>query len=263
MRIGNSRRAPVNTAQIGREFFQDAAGVFLFGNSASGNRASASWQNRPVGCIAALCAVQRYFLHLERRSRRERGMAQKRTPLHRESSIILQGYGTLIAMEEQRNTETVKQLHAVFGTDDIDGILRILAADVVWRYPGSAPWSGRRHGRDEVKEFFRALNESAETEQFDPAHYIAQGDMVVATGKERLRTRALGRTVTLDWAHVFTLREGKVILAEFYVDTAALGTGFEASPEERATQLGPMGVTEPPFGIAEPAPPDDRESDSR
>jgi hypothetical protein len=166
-------------------------------------------------------------------------------------------------MEEQGNTETVKQLYAAFGTGDVPAMLKLLASDCVFRYPGSAPWSGHYRGHDEVRAFFRTLAESADIEQFDPARFIAQGNLVGVTGTERIRTRGLGRTVTFDWAHVFTLRDGKIILAEFYLDTAAQASGFEASPAERAAQLGPMGITEPPFGISEPVPPEDAETKAR
>jgi ketosteroid isomerase-like protein len=52
---------------------------------------------------------------------------------------------------------------------------------------------------------------------------------VLALGDERMRVKATGRTYETEWAHVFTVREGKVMEFCEYADTAAVAEAFRGS----------------------------------
>lgn len=128
-------------------------------------------------------------------------------------------------MAEQENVRVVRDAYAAFQRGDIPGVIEMLSDDVDWFTPGTPeqiPYAGRLRGPEAVGGFFGRLAESEEITHFEPQEFVAQGDKVVVTGNYRGRTRPAGRDFDLDWLHVFTVRDGKVVAFREYVDTAAL-----------------------------------------
>ena len=78
-------------------------------------------------------------------------------------------------------------------------------------------------------EYFSLLGETLEFEQFEPREFVAQDDTVVVLGFERSLGKATGRTVEQEWAHVYTLRDGKIAKGRFFEDTAAYVAALEPS----------------------------------
>jgi uncharacterized protein len=91
--------------------------------------------------------------------------------------------------------------------------------------------AGRRRGRQEVALFFHTLNELLQIEQFELLELIEQGDRIVVLGEDTVRVRATGGTVDFYWAHVFEMRDGKVIRFREYGDTAPLVAELQAAQE--------------------------------
>ena len=81
------------------------------------------------------------------------------------------------------------------------------------------PFAGTRHGREGVAEFFSVLDENLEFEQFEPRDFVAQGDTVVVVGIERSLSKATGRKIEQEWAHVNTLRDGKIARFRAFEDS--------------------------------------------
>ena len=127
-------------------------------------------------------------------------------------------------MSEQENVDVVRKGYEAFGRGDINGLLAQLDPDVEWRTPGppDLPTAGQRRGHDAVQEFFQTLSGLLETLRFEPKQFVAQGDMVIVIGDDTSRVRASGTTLEVRFAHVFTVRDGKVVAFEEYIDTAAL-----------------------------------------
>jgi ketosteroid isomerase-like protein len=136
-------------------------------------------------------------------------------------------------VSEQENLQTVRTVFDCFGRGDAEGMLSVIADDVVWRLDGapSVPYSGERRGHEGVVDFLQRLGGNVEFEHFEPQEFIAGGDKVVVTGTERGRVRTNGRTFTNDWAMVFTLRAGKVTGFRCYEDTGAVAAAFEGGSE--------------------------------
>ena len=135
-------------------------------------------------------------------------------------------------MSEQANVRTLIDAYSSFKTGDIEGVLKVLTDDVEWITPGPPelmPVAGRRRGRQEVAEFFSALNEQEDVELFEPEEYIAQRDKVVVLIKYRGRVRATGKTVESDLVHLFTFANGKVKRFREYYDTAATLDAYKAA----------------------------------
>jgi ketosteroid isomerase-like protein len=139
-------------------------------------------------------------------------------------------------MTQQENVRTVEAVYAAFGRGDLGALLNTLAEDVVWQHPGPAaiPWAGERRGRDEVAQFFIAVNQHVEVEQFAPRMFVTSGDEVIVLGHERMRTRTGGRVYHTDWVHAFTVRGGRIVDYREYTDTAAIA---EALHQEKPVAL--------------------------
>jgi ketosteroid isomerase-like protein len=130
----------------------------------------------------------------------------------------------MLIMSEQTNVSTLVDAYSSFKRGDIEGVLKVLTDDVEWITPGPPELmavAGKRHGRNQVAEFFSTLNDQENVELFEPQEYIAQGDKVVALIKYRGEVRATRKQVEADLVHVFTFANGKVKRFQEYYDTAA------------------------------------------
>ena len=134
-------------------------------------------------------------------------------------------------MSEHTNAEVIRQAYEAFGRGDVPAVLDLLADDVDWTLQGPSviPWAGPRRGREGVAEFFSLIGETLEFEQFEPREFVAQGDTVVVLGYERSLVKPTGRTFEHEWAHVYTLKDGKIAKARFIEDTAAQVVAFDAA----------------------------------
>ena len=123
-----------------------------------------------------------------------------------------------------QNAEIVAEIYAAVGRGDIPGVLDLLAEEVVWTVQGPAaiPFAGTFHGRDGVATFLRRVGETLSFEQFEPHTVIAQGTTVVVLGSERSHAHGSGLTVAMEWAHVYTLGNGRITAFRAFEDTAAL-----------------------------------------
>jgi ketosteroid isomerase-like protein len=125
-------------------------------------------------------------------------------------------------MSEQ-NKSIVNKAYSNFKNGNINGILDLLADDVSWTLPEmeGVPFAGSRTGRDSVGEFFQSVVSTQESLTFEPRELIAEGDTVVALGSYQWRVKSNSREFGGDFAHVFTIRDGKVVAFHEYMDTAA------------------------------------------
>ncbi len=131
-------------------------------------------------------------------------------------------------MSERTNADVVQHGYEAFGRGDIPTLLDLLTDDVEWIFQGHSviPFAGTRHGHEGVAEFFSLLGETLEFEQFEPREFVAQGDTVVVLGFERSLSKATGHTIEQEWAHVFTLRDGKIAKFRAFEDTGAYVEAF-------------------------------------
>jgi hypothetical protein len=128
-------------------------------------------------------------------------------------------------MSEQQTVQVVQQAYAAFQRGDIDGVIALLAEDIDWLVPGwpaDLPMGGQRKGKAEVKRFFREVAESWNFEGFEPRQLVAQGETVVALGYYSGTSKAGARRFGAEWAHAFTIRNGKIGKFREYTDTANL-----------------------------------------
>ncbi len=128
------------------------------------------------------------------------------------------------------NVDVVREAYEAVGRGDIPALLDLLTEDVEWtlQAPAVIPFAGTRRGREGVAEFFSLLGETVEFQRFEPREFVAQGDTVAVLGFERNLIKPTGRTFEQEWAHVYTLRDGKIAKHRALEDTAAYVDAFDA-----------------------------------
>jgi ketosteroid isomerase-like protein len=134
-------------------------------------------------------------------------------------------------MSDPNNVRLVQEAYAAFKRGDINSVLNSVAADADWHLPGPpdiVPVVGRRKGRDQIAGFFAKLAELQEPQLFEPRQFISDGDKVVVLGEYHWRVKSTGRSFHSDWAHVFTVKDGKVTGFQEYFDTDAAVNAYKA-----------------------------------
>lgn len=120
-------------------------------------------------------------------------------------------------------TAIVKQAYEAFGRGDVPAILNLVADQVDWELvgPTSLPYAGRRKNHKEVADFFAAVASSDDIHAFEPREFIEADEHVTVLGWEDATTRDTNRKFESQWAHVFTVKNGKITRWRGFVNTAA------------------------------------------
>jgi len=133
-----------------------------------------------------------------------------------------------------RNVELIRDLYERYTMGDgPEGILDSLADDVLWRSvgpPNRLPFARSRRGRDEVRAYFRELNQDWEMISYKVSELIGQRDRVVALADACFCHRETGKLVATSKADVFRLRDGKIVdFCEFFDSAAAVEAATDTS----------------------------------
>jgi ketosteroid isomerase-like protein len=114
--------------------------------------------------------------------------------------------------QTERNVEAVKKGYEAFSAGDIETLMSLFDDNVEWVQPGESAISGAYHGKAEFGEYLRQLGEKSLTVK--ALRFLADGDTVIA-----LSQLNVGNEECRD-ADVYTVRDGKIIRANIYTDTA-------------------------------------------
>lgn len=127
-----------------------------------------------------------------------------------------------------KNVEIVKRLYAAFGRGDVEAAVALMDDKVEWIAPGPStiPWAGNFQGKDGVRRFFTIAVDLLAVQEHRTDGFIAQKDKVVSIGFEDHKVKASGKGYRSTWVHVYTIRKGKIVRMEEFVDTAAQAAAF-------------------------------------
>lgn len=121
----------------------------------------------------------------------------------------------------ESNLEVVKDFYEALGDQDRDRILHRLDPDVEWIQNEGFPGGGRYAGAETVlKEVFAAFAAEWKTWQAEVGRWLDAGESIVALGAYRGTHRRTGRSMTAAFAHVYWLRDNRIVRFEQYADTA-------------------------------------------
>jgi ketosteroid isomerase-like protein len=124
-------------------------------------------------------------------------------------------------------TEIVASFYNKLKIGDAVGALDLMAADIewitMWHYKVNGP------GPERVAEgLFRPLVAEWSSFALVPAEFIAGGDNVVSLGEFTGVHGATGKTVHADYAHVWTVKDGKIMRFRQYIDTLAIAAARQS-----------------------------------
>jgi ketosteroid isomerase-like protein len=124
--------------------------------------------------------------------------------------------------------DIVRSLYDAFGRRDVQAVFALFSPEIEITQSPELPWGGRYHGHDGAGQFFAKLtshiNSIVEIERL-----IASGEQVTVIGWTQGTVNATGAKFRVPIAHIWTLRDGRVVQVQFLIDNptmlAALGGG--------------------------------------
>jgi ketosteroid isomerase-like protein len=117
--------------------------------------------------------------------------------------------------------ETIEKVYAAFAASDMDALLSLCAPDVVVTQDPALPWGGTYRGPDGAAEFVMRLVGPSDS-VVTPEQLFAAGDNVVQVGRTAGTVRSNGAVFDIPECHIWTVRNGLVVEARFYIDSASM-----------------------------------------
>ena len=118
--------------------------------------------------------------------------------------------------------DIVKHLYEAFAKGDVPAVLASFDPKVEWKEADSFLYADRNPyiGPNAVAEgVFQRIVSDVEQFTVVPQNIIDAGDTVVAEGRYKGRMKTTGTVVDAQFAHVWQLREGKIVRFQQYTDT--------------------------------------------
>jgi ketosteroid isomerase-like protein len=126
------------------------------------------------------------------------------------------------SLMSQENVAVVRSADNAFSSGNVQTIFDLLHPEIEIYQSEGVPCGGKYKGHQEIGNFFEKLTETIES-RVEPDQFIDdEAGHVVAVGHTRGRVRATGREFDVPAVHVWTIREGKAVKVEAYIDTAEM-----------------------------------------
>jgi ketosteroid isomerase-like protein len=118
----------------------------------------------------------------------------------------------------EENVAVVRECYEAFGRGDFGAVLEAMDPEIEWSDQQSLPWGGTYRGHDEFGRHMQSFAANFEEFRIEPLEFLDAGDRVVVRAK--FTGRAFGGEFDVGAAHIWGLRDGKVVQVESYLDTA-------------------------------------------
>ena len=118
----------------------------------------------------------------------------------------------------EANAEIVRAAYDAINRGDMRGFLRSLDREIEWRGAEHGTDPDTYTGHEGVDRYYRTRLDVWDELKQEPEELIEAGDCVVAVVRTRTRGKASGIALEERSAHLWELREGKVVRFEAYDD---------------------------------------------
>jgi len=118
----------------------------------------------------------------------------------------------------ENNRQIISNLYAAFARRDLQSLMQWIDPQAEITQTTLLPWGGTFQGQQGLMSFAGKLLASVDA-QVEMQEFVEAGDCVVAIGHTRGHTRATNREFDVRAVHVWTMRDGKVLRFEAYIDT--------------------------------------------
>lgn len=121
-----------------------------------------------------------------------------------------------------RNVDIVKGMYESFGKGDVPAVLERFHPEIQWNeaegflYDDGNPYVGPQAVAEKI---FQHILGDVQDFAVIPATFIDGGDTVVVEGRYKGRMKATGTPIDAQVAHVWHLKDGKVVRFQQYTDT--------------------------------------------
>jgi hypothetical protein len=118
------------------------------------------------------------------------------------------------------NKQIIQGAYQAFSEGDVPKVLAAMDDKIEWTEADGFPLHGTYVGPQAVVDgVFMRLSEIGDEFAVVPSQFVAEDDTVVSTGTYSWKQRATGKQAEVQYAHVWTLRDGKIITFQQHVDT--------------------------------------------
>jgi ketosteroid isomerase-like protein len=130
------------------------------------------------------------------------------------------------------NEKRVRAFYDAIVPGHRERVCSLQSSQVVYELPEEMPTGGGRfEGVPDVPERFLPAFYGAFDVRIVAEEFIAADEQVVAIGRLQGNTRAKGVPIDVPFAHVWTVRDGRLTRLRFYTDTAALAKALGATAD--------------------------------
>ncbi len=121
------------------------------------------------------------------------------------------------------NGEIIKGLYNDFATGNVPAVMGAFDENIEWTEAEGFMYGGAYTGPNAVLEnVFMKLGTEWEGFSAVPEQIVDGGDMIVGLGTYSGKYLKTGKSVTVPFAHAWTLRDGKIVKFVQYTDTLVI-----------------------------------------
>ena len=118
------------------------------------------------------------------------------------------------------NKEVIANAYQSFANGDMPGVLGVFDENIEWTEAEGFPYGGVYTGADAiVKNVFMKIATEWENFTVVPDEFLDAGDRIVELGNYSGTYKTSGKSMRVPFAHVWTLRGGKIVKFVQYTDT--------------------------------------------
>jgi len=118
------------------------------------------------------------------------------------------------------NNQIIEGIYQSFAQGNIPGILGTFDENIEWTEAEGFPYGGTYVGANAILEnVFMKLGSEWEGFSAVPDEFLDAGDNIVALGNYSGKYKESSKSMKVPFAHVWTLRDGKIVKFVQYTDT--------------------------------------------
>lgn len=121
--------------------------------------------------------------------------------------------------------EVVQAVYAAFAVRDISKVFALLSPEIEIVQSTELPWGGVYRGHDGARQFFTKLTAHLDS-TLEIERLINAGEHIVAVGWTQGKVNATGATYRVAIAHIWKVRDGQVMQAQFLIDNPTMLTAL-------------------------------------
>jgi ketosteroid isomerase-like protein len=121
------------------------------------------------------------------------------------------------------NLAVVQKMYRALARKDLGAVREIFHPEIEWIQNAGFPGGGRNVGADAVLQgVFVRFGADWLDWQADVQQWLDAGETIVALGQYRGTFKATGKSTNAAFAHVYDLKDGKIVRFRQYADTATV-----------------------------------------